>query len=167
MSAQSDTPMPPSTLPCRRFVSLLFSSGLIASAASFLYPLFKYLIPPKLPEYGNDTVVAARVAEIKPNEGKIFRFSSRPGLLIEISPGEYRALSAVCNHLGCIVQHRSDLRQVRRTCHNGMYDINGHPKDGICGVSVRLSTRRFRRPFCVVVEYPNYRRSVLCGVCAR
>lgn len=130
MSAQSDTPMPPSTLPRRRFVSLLFGSGLIASAASFFYPLFKYLIPPKLPEYGNDAVVAARVAEIKPNEGKIFRFGSKPGLLIQISPGEYRALSAVCTHLGCTVQYRSDLRQVWCACHNGMYDINGRNISG-------------------------------------
>jgi Rieske Fe-S protein len=130
MSAQSNTPPPPSTLPRRRFVSLLFGSGLIASAASFLYPILKYLVPPKLPEYGNDAVVAARVSEIKPNEGKIFRFGSKPGLLIQISPGEYRALSAVCTHLGCTVQYRSDLREVWCACHNGMYDINGRNISG-------------------------------------
>ena len=130
MSAQSNTPPPPSTLPRRRFVSLLFGSGLIASAASFLYPILKYLVPPKLPEYGNDAVVAARVSEIRPNEGKIFRFGNKPGLLIQISPGEYRALSAVCTHLGCTVQYRSDLREVWCACHNGMYDINGRNISG-------------------------------------
>jgi Rieske Fe-S protein len=111
-------------------VSLLLGSGLIASASSFLYPILKYLIPPKLPDYGNDAVVAARVSEIKPNEGKIFRFGSKPGLLIQISPGEYRALSAVCTHLGCTVQYRSDLREVWCACHNGIYDINGRNISG-------------------------------------
>lgn len=130
MPSQNTAPTPPTTLPRRRFVSLLLGSGLIASASSFLYPILKYLIPPKLPDYGNDAVVAARVSEIKPNEGKIFRFGSKPGLLIQISPGEYRALSAVCTHLGCTVQYRSDLREVWCACHNGIYDINGRNISG-------------------------------------
>jgi Rieske Fe-S protein len=124
-----ENPVSP-TLPRRRFVELILGSGLFATLLSFIYPILKYLVPPKLPDLGKDAIVAARVSEIKPNEGKIFRFGSKPGLLIQTSTGEYHAMSAVCTHLGCTVQYRSDLRQVWCACHNGMYDINGRNVSG-------------------------------------
>ena len=127
MSTQSTAPP---TLPRRRFVELLLGSGLVATALSFIYPILKYLVPPKLPDLGSDAVVAARTSEIKPNEGKIFRFGTKPGLLIQTSSGEYRAMSAVCTHLGCTVQYRGDLHQVWCACHNGMYDLNGRNISG-------------------------------------
>ena len=52
--------------------------------------------------------MAGKVGELKPNSGKIFRFGSRPGLLIRTASGEYRAISATCTHLGCTVQYRGD-----------------------------------------------------------
>lgn len=120
----------PPPLARRRFVELILGTGLIASAVSFLYPILKYLIPPNLPDFGNEAVLAARVSEIRPSQGKIFRFGSKPGLLIESAAGEYYAMSAVCTHLGCTVQYRADLRQVWCACHNGMYDIHGRNISG-------------------------------------
>ena len=90
----------------RRFVNILLGTGLLASAASFLYPILRYLVPPKLPDMGGDAVLAAKVSELKPNTAKTFRFGTRPGLLIQTSTGEYRAMSAICTHLGCTVQYR-------------------------------------------------------------
>ena len=66
-------------LPRRRLVSILLGTGLLASAASFFYPILRYLVPPKLPDLGGDAVLAARVAELKPNTAKTFRFGTRPG----------------------------------------------------------------------------------------
>ena len=37
-------------LPRRRFINLLLGTGLIASIGSFLYPIIRYLVPPKLPD---------------------------------------------------------------------------------------------------------------------
>ena len=114
----------------RRFVEFLLGGGLVASAISFLYPVLRYLIPPPAADLGSDTVVAARVSELKLNSGKIFRFGNRPGLLLLSATGEYRAMSATCTHLNCIVQYRSDLRQVWCACHNGFYDLNGRNISG-------------------------------------
>ena len=109
----------------RRFMQFLLGGGLLASAASFLYPIVRYLVPPAAVDLGGDSVVAAKVGELKANSGKIFRFGSRPGLLVLTAEGEYRAMSAVCTHLNCTVQYRSDLREVWCACHNGFYDLNG------------------------------------------
>jgi cytochrome b6-f complex iron-sulfur subunit len=114
----------------RRFVQVLLGGGLLASAASFIYPVLRYLVPPAATDMGGDTVVAARVGELKPNTGKIFRFGSRPGLLILRADGEYVAMSATCTHLSCTVQYRSDLKQVWCACHNGTYDLEGRNVSG-------------------------------------
>ena len=114
----------------RRFVELLLGGGLLASAISFLYPLLRYLIPPPAADLGSDTVIAGRVGELKRNTGKIFRFGSKPGLLILTAEGEYRALSATCTHLDCTVQYRGDLHEIWCACHNGLYDLNGRNISG-------------------------------------
>lgn len=111
--------------PRRRFVQLILGGGIFATAVSFLYPVLKYLAPPASTDLGSDTVVAAKVGDLKPNSGKIFRFGSRPGLLIMEASGSYRALSAVCTHLSCTVQYKDDTRQIWCACHNGTYDLNG------------------------------------------
>ncbi len=111
-------------------IEVLLGGGLLASFASFLYPVLRYLIPPAVANLGGDEIVAAKVSELKSNSAKIFRFGSRPGLLIMNSDGSYRALSATCTHLGCTVQYRSDLREIWCPCHNGLYDLNGRNISG-------------------------------------
>lgn len=118
------------SVPRRRFVELVLGSGFIATAVAFVYPVIRYLIPPKVSDLGADSVVAGRVGELKPNTGKVFRFGSRPGLLVRGANGEYHALSAVCTHLGCTVQYREDLKRIWCACHNGMYDLNGKNVSG-------------------------------------
>ncbi len=78
----------------RHAIEIFLGGGLLASFASFLYPVLRYFVPPAVVDLGGDEVVASRIGEMKPNSGKIFRFGSRPGLLILNSDGTYRALSA-------------------------------------------------------------------------
>ena len=121
-------PSPP--MPRRRFVEILLGSGLVATAVAFIYPVLRYLIPPKASDLGSDSVVAGRVGELTLNSGKIFRFGSRPGLLIRTASGDYRAMSATCTHLSCTVQYRPDLQEGWCACHNGMYDLSGRNISG-------------------------------------
>ena len=114
----------------RGFLRVLLGGGLLASAASFFYPLARYLVPPAAVDLGGDTVTAAKVGELKPNSAKIFKFGNRPGLLLLGSDGEYRAMSATCTHLGCTVQYRNDTKQVWCACHNGVYDLAGRNVSG-------------------------------------
>jgi cytochrome b6-f complex iron-sulfur subunit len=114
----------------RRIIEFFLGGGLLASFASFIYPVLRYLVPPAVAELGGDEIVAAKLAELKPNSSKIFRFGNRPGLLIMNNDGTYSAMSATCTHLGCTVQYRNDLRQVWCACHNGIYDLNGRNVSG-------------------------------------
>ncbi|MFQ5876453.1 MAG: ubiquinol-cytochrome c reductase iron-sulfur subunit [Acidobacteriota bacterium] len=109
----------------RGFLNWFLGTSLGAMCASILYPVARYISPPEVPEAATSRVVAGRVGELKPNEGKLFRFGSRPGLLILTREGEYRAYAATCTHLNCTVQFRGDLQQIWCACHNGFYDLNG------------------------------------------
>ena len=119
-----------STTPRRRVVEYLLGGGLFASLISFVYPVLRYLVPPPVADLGGDEVVASKVGDLKSNGSKIFRFGTRPALLVMTAEGEYRAMSAVCTHLSCTVQYRNDLHQVWCACHNGLYDLNGRNVSG-------------------------------------
>jgi len=114
----------------RRMIEVFLGGGLLASFLSFIYPVLRYLVPPAVVDMGEGEIVAAKLTELKPNSAKIFRFGSRPGLLIMNNDGTYRALSATCTHLGCTVQYRNELRQIWCACHNGIYDLNGRNVSG-------------------------------------
>jgi len=116
--------------PGRRWVNLLLGSGVLASIATFLYPALRYIIPPPVPESTSQSVVAAKINELKRNSGKIFQFGSKPALLIRTADDQFKAMSAICTHLSCTVQYREDLHQVWCACHNGLYDLSGRNVSG-------------------------------------
>jgi len=98
--------------------------------AFVLYPVLRYIVPPRIPEAATRRVVAAKKDELSPGSFKTFPFGSQPGILIRTSDGEYRALSAVCTHLGCTVQYRGTDRTIWCACHNGLYDLEGRNVSG-------------------------------------
>ncbi|MFQ5664014.1 MAG: ubiquinol-cytochrome c reductase iron-sulfur subunit [Terriglobia bacterium] len=128
-SSAPNHPAPPAS-GRRRLLGFLLGSGVLASLASVLYPILKFVLPPRSGELDTNTVVAARVGELSPNAGKIFRFGNHPGLLIRLPDGTYRAFTAVCTHLSCTVQYRSRQHDIWCACHNGVYDLHGRNVSG-------------------------------------
>jgi Rieske Fe-S protein len=114
----------------RRVLDWFLGTSLGAMCASVLYPVARYVIPPDLPEAPTKRAVAAQDGELKPNEARVFRFGSHPGLLVRDAEGGYRAFEATCTHLSCTVQYRGDLKQIWCACHNGFYDLNGRNVSG-------------------------------------
>jgi len=120
------TMMPNQQPPTRRNVlNYLLGTGALASLGAILYPIVRFMIPPRIVESATSSVVAAKVAEVKPNSGKVFKFGSKPGILIQTPEGEYRAFDAVCTHLDCTVQYRPEEKLIWCACHNGRYDLTG------------------------------------------
>ena len=109
----------------RRVLQVFLGGGILASIVSFLYPVARYLAPPAEVDLGADSVLAGTVHDLKPNSYKIFRFGSKPALLVRTIKGDYKAMSATCTHLSCTVQYKPDSQQVWCACHNGLYDLNG------------------------------------------
>ena len=95
-----------------------------------LYPVARYLVPPSIPEAATRRVLAAKKDELAPGSFKTFPFGAQPGILVRAADGTYRAYSAVCTHLGCTVQYKSDERVIWCACHNGRYDLEGRNVSG-------------------------------------
>jgi Rieske Fe-S protein len=114
----------------RTFLDVFLAASSAALAAFVVYPIARYLVPPKAPEAATRRVVAAKQDEVPPGGFKIFPFGGEPGILIRGKDGGYRALSAVCTHLGCTVQLRPDGQSIWCACHNGLYDLEGRNVSG-------------------------------------
>jgi Rieske Fe-S protein len=115
----------------RNFLNWFLGTTAGAFLVAVLYPLSRYLIPPKAQESTAKTVtLSIKPADVKVNSGEIFRFGNQPAILIRTPANDLKAFSAVCTHLSCIVQYRSDISHVWCACHNGHYDLNGKNLSG-------------------------------------
>ncbi len=109
----------------RGLIRSLLGAGFGASILSFLYPALKFMMPPLVAESAANQVSAGKVADLKPNSARVFKFGSQPALLVHTENGEWRAFSAVCTHLNCTVQYKEQGHQIWCACHNGTFDLNG------------------------------------------
>ncbi len=115
----------------RRFVNWFLGTSVGAFLLAVLYPVSRYLVPPEVGESTAGTVtLPLKPDDVKPNTGQIFKFGSRPGIIVRTASGELRAFSAVCTHLNCTVQYRADVSHIWCACHNGHYDLNGKNVEG-------------------------------------
>jgi cytochrome b6-f complex iron-sulfur subunit len=118
---ESDHPVQPGR---RQLLGFLVGSGVMASLVSVVYPILSFVLPPASGELDADSV-AAKVNELAVNSAKVFRMGNRPGILVRMADGNYRALSAVCTHLNCTVQYRQREHDIWCACHNGVYNLQG------------------------------------------
>jgi len=116
--------------PRRGFIGWLLGTGFAISVASFLYPVIRFLNPPPVSEAAVNEVPAGKVGEFRPNSGKIVRFGDNPVILIRVNQTEWRAFSAVCTHLSCIVQYEPERTRIWCACHNGVYNLHGQVVSG-------------------------------------
>jgi cytochrome b6-f complex iron-sulfur subunit len=109
----------------RRFLDGFLGISVAALAGAVLYPVARYISPPRIPEATGNRVLAGKISEVAKEGWKIFPFGAEPGILVQTSPGEYRAFSATCTHLECTVQFEASSKRIWCACHNGFYDLNG------------------------------------------
>ena len=90
-----------------------------------LYPVLRYILPPPQAEAVASAVVAGKTKDFPPNSGKVIRFGARPAIVVRLTTGEFRALSAVCTHLGCIVHWNPEQQKIQCPCHAGVFTPDG------------------------------------------
>ena len=99
----------------RGFINWFLGTCVGAFLLTLIYPVVRYLIPPPSEEStAASLTLQIKPEDVKPNTGQIFKFGNRPGILIRTPGGELRAFSAVCTHLNCTVQYRTDLAEMAR-----------------------------------------------------
>lgn len=111
----------------RRLVNWFLGGSVAGLVASVCYPLARYLSPPSVPEAATEEVDAGSTNDPSLLEKgfKIVRFGVEPVLLIRIGDQDFRAFSATCTHLDCVVEYQSAEKRIWCNCHNGQYDLTG------------------------------------------
>lgn len=142
----------------RRFLNWFLGSAAGAFLASILYPVLRFVSPPLIPE--------ATVAEVEAGSTddpdlidkgfKIVHFGEDPVIVVRVSDTEYRAFSATCTHLDCIVEYRRERQVLWCNCHNGQYDLTGRnvagpPPRPLTAYKVHLVAKGAGRPETLVV----------------
>jgi len=111
----------------RRLLDLFLGGSLAALAGSILYPVLRFVSPPRVPEATTNQLDAGATndPELVAKGYKILRFGAEPVILVRVSDTEFRAFSATCTHLACIVEYRKDRKDIYCNCHGGQYDLAG------------------------------------------
>jgi len=117
----------PTSVNRRRFLNWLLGTSAGALLASVLYPVIRYVSPPHIPEATTNQVDAGPTndPQLLDKGFKIIRFGSEPVILIRVSEEVFKAFSATCTHLQCIVEFRKSIDRIWCNCHNGQYDLTG------------------------------------------
>jgi len=113
----------------RTFLDWLLTGGLIAWGIAFVAPVLSYVWPAQRRGPGVQTVSAGQATDFADWQSKIVAVGGRPVIVIR-TPQGFRAFSAICTHLGCIVGWNEQKHQIECPCHAGMFDINGRVVSG-------------------------------------
>ncbi len=97
-----------------------------------LYPVLRYLQVPQMSEAATEQVEAGPVnaPDFLERGFRIIRYGSEPVIVIRLGASDFRAFSATCTHLGCIVEFERSHDRIWCNCHNGVYDLQGQVVSG-------------------------------------
>lgn len=111
----------------RGFLNWFLGTAAGALVAAVLYPAFRFISPPEVPEASTNQVEAgpANDPELLEKGFKIVRFGAEPVILVRLSETEFRAFAGTCTHLDCIVEFQEDKQRIWCNCHNGEYNLRG------------------------------------------
>jgi len=107
----------------RKFLGVCLAGATVAAAAAAAYPVFQYLAP-RSGQTGAEKVVFG-VGDLPEGEAKFFQFAGSSAVLVRTKTGDAIALSAVCTHLGCIVQWVKEKQEFLCPCHGGLFSTEG------------------------------------------
>lgn len=143
----------------RRLLNWMLGTTSGALLVSVLYPVARFLSPPDIPEATTNQVEAGPTndPELLERGYKILRFGAEPVILVRVSETDFRAFSATCTHLDCIVEYHKNDEVIFCNCHNGSYDLAGRvtggpPPHALASYTVNLESRGPGQPMTVVVS---------------
>ncbi|MBP1752126.1 MAG: Rieske (2Fe-2S) iron-sulfur domain protein [Geobacteraceae bacterium] len=112
----------------RKFLGLCLGGITFTLMGAAIYPVFKFLAP--LQTRKSAGKVEIRQQDLAEGEAKFIEFGGEPAVVVNSGEHGLIALSAVCTHLGCIVQWERDKRRFLCPCHAGLYTESGEVISG-------------------------------------
>ena len=108
----------------RSFLDWLIRGGLLTTVAGMVVPALTYLWPVTRQGPTGGSVEVGREDEIPGWEAKKVVVGGS-ALLVVRTPKAFKAFSAVCTHLGCLVLWENVKKEIACPCHAGFFDLEG------------------------------------------
>jgi cytochrome b6-f complex iron-sulfur subunit len=108
----------------RAFLAAASAAG-ICYGAALAYPVYRYLASPNemaMNETAVSEVTLKDAQKLPAGSALMFKFGTRPAMLIHHEDGRWIAMTAVCTHLGCTVQYEPQADRIHCACHGGVYN---------------------------------------------
>ncbi len=94
--------------------------------APLAYGILRYLIPPLSPEEGSGISIGSLASiPLVQNGVKLLRINKKGVFIYKDDSGQLTAFSAMCTHLGCLVEYHPEAHQFKCNCHGSVFDITG------------------------------------------
>jgi cytochrome b6-f complex iron-sulfur subunit len=113
----------------RSFLDWVLTGGLVAWGIAFLAPVVSYVWPAQKRGPNTQTVSAGKESDFAEWQTKMLAVAGHPVIVVR-TPQGFRAYSAICTHLGCIVGWDAQRKLIACPCHAGFFDLNGRVVGG-------------------------------------
>jgi len=140
--ASNQQPEAPQAVGRRGFLKYLLGFSIFATLVGVFTPIIGYLWPPARGSGGGGgRVLVGTTKDIPVGQGKVVPVENKPVIVVNTSQG-VKAYSAICTHLGCIVEWDQTRKFILCPCHDGRFNpisgavISGPPPRPLSPVPV-------------------------------
>lgn len=109
----------------RKWLDLMLTVGGGLWISGMLAPVLAYLWPAKSRGPVRSNVKVGSVDDFPVGSSKMVHEAGQPILVIRSSAAQFKAFSAICTHLGCIVAWDKDRRVITCPCHAAVFSAEG------------------------------------------
>jgi cytochrome b6-f complex iron-sulfur subunit len=121
MTPQTDLQTPNVTR--RGFLRWLLGFSMISTMTGMLVPIIGYLMPPPRQNMGSgEPTLVGAVGDFPVGSGKVVAVDNKPVIVVNTSVGGIKAFSAICTHLGCVVDWKKEKNVIHSPCHEGLFN---------------------------------------------
>ena len=113
----------------RDFIDVFIKGGLLVTLAGMVLPALNYIWPVTRRGPAGGLQEVGKLDDI-PVWGARKVTLAGSALIVLRTPNEVKAFSAICTHLGCVVDWDDQKREIMCPCHAGTFDVNGRVVSG-------------------------------------
>ena len=114
----------------RHLLDSLLAAGACIWTAGVAVPAALYLWPATSRGPSDEPVAAGSIKDFPIGGARMVQHEGKPLMVLRLSETEFRALSAICTHLACIVRWDETARQIHCPCHAGFFAPDGTVRSG-------------------------------------
>jgi cytochrome b6-f complex iron-sulfur subunit len=131
----------------RGFLKWALGFSVVATMAGAIVPVIGYLWPPtRRSTAAGGRVLFGSVKDLPVGQAKVLPVNDKPVIVVNSAAGGVKAFSAICTHLGCVVEWNASKQYIVCPCHDGRFNpttgavISGPPPAPLPPVRVAVES---------------------------